>query len=236
MALANRGMCYIQLEEYQKAEQDCSASIKIDPKYVKSYFRRGLARKHLNKLEEAIDDFQDVLTLEPGNKQAIEELREISKIKESRKRQQEEKLIEKVEEKNIEKKPKKIEEKKVKQKLNKVEETKIEKKSEKTTQLLVNAKEMKEEKMEQKIGSNKNRSNSTASILNISIPLELPKTPPKTSYEFEAFWNSAKYDQKIKYAYIKLIPPESFPSLFKNSLTIEIFQEIIQILNDNFLQ
>lgn len=71
-----RSMCF----RYGAAEVDCSQSIVLDPTYVKAYARRGTARHLMGKLEEAKKDFQRVLSLEPANKQAQQDLDVIDKV------------------------------------------------------------------------------------------------------------------------------------------------------------
>ena len=44
----------LKLQEYSQAESDCTQSLLINKKHAKSLYRRGLARKRLNKLKEAL--------------------------------------------------------------------------------------------------------------------------------------------------------------------------------------
>uniref|UniRef100_A0ACB8FP02 Uncharacterized protein n=1 Tax=Sphaerodactylus townsendi TaxID=933632 RepID=A0ACB8FP02_9SAUR len=71
---ANRAMAYLKIQKYEEAEKDCCQALLLDSSYSKAYARRGTARGALGKLEEAIQDFEMVLKLEPGNKQAINEM------------------------------------------------------------------------------------------------------------------------------------------------------------------
>lgn len=48
--------------------------MKLDPTFVKAYHRRGTARSHTGKIDQAISDFQKVLSIEPHNKAAQQEL------------------------------------------------------------------------------------------------------------------------------------------------------------------
>jgi RNA polymerase II-associated protein 3 len=81
---ANRAMCLLKQEKYASAELDCTLSIHLNDKYSKAYHRRGQARLNLEKFEEAARDFEQVIKLEPNNKQAQEELRKIENKIESR--------------------------------------------------------------------------------------------------------------------------------------------------------
>ncbi|KFP31176.1 RNA polymerase II-associated protein 3 [Colius striatus] len=74
---ANRAMAYLKIERYEEAESDCTQALLLDASYSKAFARRGAARVALGKLKEAMQDFEAVLKLEPGNKQAINELTKI---------------------------------------------------------------------------------------------------------------------------------------------------------------
>ncbi|XP_066039242.1 RNA polymerase II-associated protein 3 [Chamaea fasciata] len=74
---ANRAMAYLKIEKYKEAEDDCTQALLLDASYSKAFARRGAARVALGKLKEAVQDFEAVLKLEPGNKQAINELTKI---------------------------------------------------------------------------------------------------------------------------------------------------------------
>ncbi|CAK8690561.1 unnamed protein product [Clavelina lepadiformis] len=82
---ANRAMAYLKLQKYVESEADCTLSLSLDPAYVKAYLRRGAARHALGKVQSAIKDFNDVLKLEPENKQAKMELENIKKQKQKTK-------------------------------------------------------------------------------------------------------------------------------------------------------
>uniref|UniRef100_A0A3B3UPE3 RNA polymerase II-associated protein 3 n=2 Tax=Poecilia latipinna TaxID=48699 RepID=A0A3B3UPE3_9TELE len=74
---ANRAMAFLKLDRYKEAEEDCTAAISLDDTYSKAFARRGTARLALGKLQEAKEDFQRLLQLEPGNKQALNELQKL---------------------------------------------------------------------------------------------------------------------------------------------------------------
>lgn len=44
IVFANRAMVCLKLDKFDTAEDDCSRSIQLDLKYVKSWMRRGMAR------------------------------------------------------------------------------------------------------------------------------------------------------------------------------------------------
>ncbi|CAF96297.1 unnamed protein product [Tetraodon nigroviridis] len=78
----NRATSFFRLKKYAVAESDCNLAIALDGKYMKAYARRGAARFALEKYESALEDYETVLKLSPGN---VEALCEGKKIKEVRK-------------------------------------------------------------------------------------------------------------------------------------------------------
>ena len=64
---ANRAMAALKLSKFELAEDDCSRSIKLDPKYVKAWSRRGSTRFKRGKYREAVSDFETALTLTPAD-------------------------------------------------------------------------------------------------------------------------------------------------------------------------
>ncbi|KAK5993208.1 Serine/threonine-protein phosphatase T [Cladobotryum mycophilum] len=76
----NRAQAYIKSEAYGYAISDASKAIEINPKLVKAYFRRGLARTAILRPKEAIDDFKECVRLDPSNKDARLKLEECKKI------------------------------------------------------------------------------------------------------------------------------------------------------------
>lgn len=84
---ANRAMCLLKLKRYGAAEADCSQALTLDASYTKAYLRRGAARFQLGRVKEAEADYKDVLRLEPSNKQAQEELKNIAKLLNEKRKQ-----------------------------------------------------------------------------------------------------------------------------------------------------
>lgn len=68
---ANRAACYMGMERYKEAVEDCTDAIAADNGYTKAYLRRGAAREKLEDLEGALADNEKVANeLEPGHAQA----------------------------------------------------------------------------------------------------------------------------------------------------------------------
>lgn len=55
---SNRAACYLKLGEYQKALIDCDKAIELQNNYGKAILRRGVAKFHLGKWVESLEDFR----------------------------------------------------------------------------------------------------------------------------------------------------------------------------------
>jgi len=66
----NRALCHIHLENYGSAVQDADDSIRLDPAFIKGYYRRGTAHLALQKMKEALTDFKKCAALKPSDKDA----------------------------------------------------------------------------------------------------------------------------------------------------------------------
>ena len=66
---ANRANAYLETDQFLNAISDCDDSIKLDPKYPKSYARKGNALLNLIRVKEAIDCFQLATELDPENEE-----------------------------------------------------------------------------------------------------------------------------------------------------------------------
>jgi tetratricopeptide (TPR) repeat protein len=61
-------------EKFEAAIQSASKSIELDSTYVKALGRRAESYKHIDKLDEALEDYQKILELDPANVQARHEI------------------------------------------------------------------------------------------------------------------------------------------------------------------
>lgn len=66
----NLAMCYLKLQEPNKALEHCDKALELDASNEKALFRRGEALFGMNEFERARDDFQKVVQLYPANKAA----------------------------------------------------------------------------------------------------------------------------------------------------------------------
>ncbi|KAM7364628.1 unc-45 myosin chaperone [Cochliomyia hominivorax] len=67
----NRAAAYLKLEDFTKALNDCTNSLKLVPKDPKALFRRAQAYEGLKKFEEAYKDATDLFKEDPTN-QAVQ--------------------------------------------------------------------------------------------------------------------------------------------------------------------
>ncbi|CAG8671082.1 12365_t:CDS:10 [Acaulospora morrowiae] len=77
---ANRSFAYFKTEAYGYAVADAEKAVKIDPKYIKGYYRRAAANMALCKFKDARRDFRIVVKKAPGDKDAKDKLAECEKI------------------------------------------------------------------------------------------------------------------------------------------------------------
>nr|KAJ3416570.1 RNA polymerase II-associated protein 3 [Polyrhizophydium stewartii] len=72
--VVNRALAYLKMKRWTEAESDCTHGLSMQPKNVKALWRRGIARRELGKLEEAM-----AAVLEPTNASVKEELNAVEK-------------------------------------------------------------------------------------------------------------------------------------------------------------
>ena len=64
-AYNNRGLAYYELGEFDRALEDYSQAIALDPDYAYAYFGRAYTYYELGRNDEAIADFDQALALDP---------------------------------------------------------------------------------------------------------------------------------------------------------------------------
>jgi len=67
---ANRAAAYMQMQELEKCADDCTMAVTLDPSYVKAYIRLASATQKLGRTEEAKENANRALELEPENESA----------------------------------------------------------------------------------------------------------------------------------------------------------------------
>jgi Tfp pilus assembly protein PilF len=68
------------LFRYGAAIQDCDTALELNRTYVKAYARRATAKQSLGRLKEAKEDYEQLLILQPGNKQASDGIEKITNV------------------------------------------------------------------------------------------------------------------------------------------------------------
>ncbi|XP_069393281.1 sperm-associated antigen 1 isoform X2 [Paralichthys olivaceus] len=74
----NRALCYLKLERFTEAKQDCDAALKLEPTNKKAFYRRALANKGLKDYLACTSDLQEVLQQDPNLQEAERELEEVT--------------------------------------------------------------------------------------------------------------------------------------------------------------
>ncbi|XP_053329058.1 FK506-binding protein-like [Spea bombifrons] len=72
--LANMAACDLKMGRLREAEERCTLALEKEPGHLKAFYRRGVARAGMADWKGAKGDFETLLTLDPGNKEARREL------------------------------------------------------------------------------------------------------------------------------------------------------------------
>ncbi|XP_034029742.1 sperm-associated antigen 1 [Thalassophryne amazonica] len=73
----NRALCYLKLERFTEAKEDCDAALSLEPTNKKAFYRRALAHKGLKDYAACSSDLQEVLRQDPNVQEAERELEEV---------------------------------------------------------------------------------------------------------------------------------------------------------------
>ncbi|TEA35714.1 hypothetical protein DBR06_SOUSAS1110067, partial [Sousa chinensis] len=251
---ANRAMAYLKIQKYEEAEKDCTQAILLDGSYSKAFARRGTARTFLGKLNEAKQDFETVLLLEPGNKQAVTELSKIKK-KPLKKLIIEEtgNLIQTVDvpdstttaaapERNPIN-PAKVTATAGTSKKNSSQDDLL------PTSDIPKAKVLKIEEISDTsaLQPEVNLKKDVCQTFSEKISIEVDKTPaqfirtalppvPANSFQLESDFRQLKNSPDMLYQYLKQIEPSLYPKLFQKNLDPDVFNHIIKILHDFYIE
>eukprot|EP00123_Amoebidium_parasiticum_P005629 comp16776_c0_seq1/m.15146 comp16776_c0_seq1/g.15146 ORF comp16776_c0_seq1/g.15146 comp16776_c0_seq1/m.15146 type:complete len:260 (-) comp16776_c0_seq1:885-1664(-) len=66
----NKAACHMKMGNNEKAAEDCTKALAIDPVYAKALTRRAQSYEATGRLEDALDDWKKLLEVEPNNKVA----------------------------------------------------------------------------------------------------------------------------------------------------------------------
>lgn len=70
----NLALCYLKTNEYLLAKESCDKALELSPQNEKALFRRGQAHLGLASPEIAVNDFEEVLKVEPKNTAASKQI------------------------------------------------------------------------------------------------------------------------------------------------------------------
>ncbi|KAL7060395.1 hypothetical protein AAHC03_09725 [Spirometra sp. Aus1] len=67
---SNRAACHYRLNSPEAALLDCDEALTLEPDYMRCLIRRAELRESSDRLTEALEDYQHILKLDPGNAKA----------------------------------------------------------------------------------------------------------------------------------------------------------------------
>jgi len=65
IAYINRGLAYYSIKNFERAIEDDTAAIRLDPRNKSAYFNRGLAYKNSGDLDRGLSDYSTAIRLDP---------------------------------------------------------------------------------------------------------------------------------------------------------------------------
>ncbi|KAI9221211.1 hypothetical protein BC828DRAFT_381611 [Blastocladiella britannica] len=71
---SNQAACHTKLEKWNRVIQCCEKALQLDENHIKSLYRKGLALRHLKRVESAIEVLRRGLALSPGEASIVREL------------------------------------------------------------------------------------------------------------------------------------------------------------------
>ena len=76
----NRAACYFKMGKYSETIDDCSSAVQLDKSYQKAFHRRALAFMETEAFDQAVKDYEQLVALDPQNKEYHQLLKE-AKVK-----------------------------------------------------------------------------------------------------------------------------------------------------------
>ncbi|KAI0986453.1 hypothetical protein GJ496_005874 [Pomphorhynchus laevis] len=93
---SNCAACCERLLDFEKTIDHCSKAIAFDSKFVKPLLRRAMVYEKTDKLQEALDDFKEVLAINPTCESARKACTELPKLIDRRNEEMKEEMISKL--------------------------------------------------------------------------------------------------------------------------------------------
>ncbi|CAG0914527.1 unnamed protein product [Notodromas monacha] len=73
----NRGACKSRLNQTDQAIKDLTKAVELDPNYFKARLKRAQVLEQAEKLEEALQDYEHLIKMDPRNKECFEACRRL---------------------------------------------------------------------------------------------------------------------------------------------------------------
>jgi len=90
-AYSNLSLCYLKLEHWSMAINFSNQVLQNDPSNVKNLYRRGVARKMSKMFDEAIEDFEKIITYDHEmNAECTKQIVECKQLKKEEKKKNKE--------------------------------------------------------------------------------------------------------------------------------------------------
>lgn len=256
VVLSNRAMSYLKMKMWTEAEADCTRALELDPGNAKAFHRRGLARKGLSRLEEAMGDFESASRLEPPSqyhvfshsKQSGPNAAPSSSLSE-----RDSCLSELIEREGLKEEPLKgragsktgankgkegIEVVLITTPPSAAEASKGDNTGSAGLDKVIEVGEKKEveanvhqaEKRAPAAASQTSASAAAAAAAVAAASRSVMMRPPVTSTDFESSWRSFSDDLSLQCSYLNLLVPDQLASVFKSTLTPQTLASILKSL------
>ncbi|CAF2578869.1 unnamed protein product [Rotaria sp. Silwood2] len=231
---ANRAQCQLFEQRYGACEADCTLAIQLDKNYLKAYYRRALARIEIEKIEQARQDLEYILTREPSNNDAKNKLDELNKNDEIKRLGRIYPLHDKPIDKRSTKPLKRIEIQEI--------DTSIISSSETTKKKTIVIEEMDTDLPSSEPivppssspsppppppspSSQSEKPTVTEKPSTKSVPI--PTTIPTTGFQFKRDWSNLNNQLEQQSIYFNKIPPKSYKTIFSTGLDSSVFSRIL---------
>ncbi|KAF4029681.1 Tetratricopeptide repeat [Phytophthora infestans] len=94
--IGNRAACLMRLGRTEESVDDCTQAVTLSPTYVKALLRRAEAFEKLDKLEEALADYDAVLKIDPTVRTAVKSHERLQKIVHERQEKMKAEMLDKL--------------------------------------------------------------------------------------------------------------------------------------------
>jgi valyl-tRNA synthetase len=90
---SNLAACFLKLASFERAKQECTEVLELDPKNVKCLLRRAKAHESLENYEEAIKDLKIALEIQPDSDATKESLAKLDELQKTKAKEEMEKMM-----------------------------------------------------------------------------------------------------------------------------------------------